>query len=177
MQPADRATFAIAMTRLFAIYGDELTDALLDAWWGVLGPYELRDVRWAMNAHATDPDKGRFRPTPADIIRHITETLPAVKAERRRQAMIAARDMCRPLEDELGLLRTKIELGLLEGEALDRARARINGICMEVAAITREAGIDDSPRLVGAGTGALGLAGNVLPRMLEARRAYPKDPA
>ena len=85
MTTDDRPQFAGAMTRLFAIYGDELTDSLLDAWWGVLAGYDLREVRLAMNCHATDQQWGHRRPAPSDIIRHLTETLPA----RRREAHVA----------------------------------------------------------------------------------------
>ena len=108
MTADDRAQFALAMTRLFAIYGDELTDALLDAWFGVLAGYDLREVRVAMSAHVTDPDKGRFRPTPADIIRHITETLPQSRAKLRNAQIREARDRIDPLERELFDLRYKI---------------------------------------------------------------------
>lgn len=150
MTPEDRATFATAMTRLFAIYGDELTDNLLDAWWGVLKPYELREVRYAMNAHATDPDKGRFRPTPADMIRHITETLPAKLAQERRARKAAARDRMQPLEAELLLLEREVALGLKQpGEVA----ARCNGLRAQIGAMKRDAEINDRPRLTGPAAG------------------------
>lgn len=160
MDPVDRPAFATAMTRLFAIYGDELTESLLDAWWGVLAPYELRDVRQAMNAHATDPDKGRFRPTPADMIRHITETLPAKRRQLYVQRIRDARDRCAPLEEKLYRLKADIRNGI---ETDHRAvMAQINGLAMQIAAIQREAEINDSPRIEHA-TGGMRLLAEELP--------------
>lgn len=147
MHQRDRHDFAAAMTRLFAVYGEELTEATLDAWWGVLGGHELREVRWAMNAHVTDPDKGRFRPTPADIIRHVTQTLPAHLAQQRNQRIREARERMAPLEDELYHLRSKLEHGLIPEDDQQAARARINGLSMRLGAMTREAGINDGPRI------------------------------
>ena len=158
MIPTDRAHFAAAMTRLFAIYGDELTDTLLDAWWGVLAGYDLRDVRWAMNAHATDPDKGRYRPTPADIIRHITESLPAHRAKLRNDRIRLAREKMEPLERELYQLRADLEHGLIPEADQPAARARLNGLSMQIGALTREAGIDDRPRITKAPEGARTIA-------------------
>ena len=147
MHQSDRHDFAAAMTRLFAVYGEELTEAMLEAWWGVLGGHELREVRWAMNAHVTDPDKGRFRPTPADIIRHATQTLPAHRAQQRNQRIREARERMAPLEDELYHLRSKLEHGLIPDEDRQPVLARINGLTMQLGAMTREAGINDRPRI------------------------------
>lgn len=72
MDEQERKAFGTAMTRLFAVYGEPITPTLLSAWWGALAPrYPLVSVVDAMNAHATDPDAGMFRPTPAHIIRHL----------------------------------------------------------------------------------------------------------
>lgn len=146
MTPDDRPHFAAAMTRLFAIYGDELTDALLEAWWGVLKAYELREVRLAMNSHATDPDKGRWRPTPADMIRHITDTLPALRGKAYAARIRAARERIAPLEERLLRLEKDVELGLIEAGA---ATPEVNGLRMQIGALVREAGINDRPRLTG----------------------------
>ena len=171
MTPAERETFATAMARLFDIYGDELTANVLDAWAGVLGQYPLREVRWAMNAHVTDPDKGRFRPTPADIIRHVTETLPAFQAARRRERVAAMRDRLRPMEDKLLLLRKEVELGIKTTEAV---QPEIDGLLMQIGALQREVGIDDRPRLNRpGGTAPEQLA---IPKELD-RDADPHDPA
>ena len=175
MNPNDRHHFATAMTRLFAVYGDELTDALLDAWFGVLAGYDLREVRVAMSAHVTDPDKGRFRPTPADIIRHITETLPQSRAKLRNAQIREARDRIDPLERELFDLRHRLEFDQIPVEDRDRARARINGLSMQIGAMTREAGINDRPRLLHA-VGGLRTIAEALPT-LEHGNADPHDAA
>ena len=175
MHQRDRHDFAAAMTRLFAVYGEELTEAMLEAWWGVLGSHELREVRWAMNAHVTDPDKGRFRPTPADIIRHITETLPQSRAKLRNAQIREARDRIDPLERELFDLRHRLEFDQIPVEDRDRARARINGLSMQIGAMTREAGINDRPRLLHA-VGGLRTIAEALPT-LEHGNADPHDAA
>lgn len=175
MNQIDRPQFAGAMTRLFAIYGDELTDSLLDAWWGVLAGYDLREVRFAMNAHATDPDKGRFRPTPADIIRHITETLPAHRAKQRADRIRAARERIDPLERELYDLRHRLERDQIPEDDRAGVRARINGLSMQIGALTREAGIDDRPRIARPGAGPRNIA-EALPQ-LENLHADPHDAA
>lgn len=97
MNKNDTQDFGAAMTRLFAIYGESLTDNLLSAWWGVLASYPLDEVKQAMNHHAKDPVAGRFRPTPADIIRHLTETIPAARR-------LAADALRRDYTERLGLL-------------------------------------------------------------------------
>jgi hypothetical protein len=116
MDKKDTHDFGVAMTRLFAIYGEALTDNLLSAWWGVLSSYALDEVKLAMNHHAKDPAAGRFRPTPADIIRHLTETIPAARR-------LAADALRRDYTERLGLLvdaqlrdATDCRLGLISPE-------------------------------------------------------------
>lgn len=123
MIDADRPLFSRAMTRLFAIYNDELTDALLHAWWGALEGYTLEDVQAAMSAHATDPKAGMFRPTPAHIVNHLTTTL----AERRRfleaqraQALDTAID---PHDRAIRQLCNDVRLGLITPEDYAAKRA------------------------------------------------------
>ena len=149
MTTDDRSQFALAMTRLFAIYGDELTDALLDAWFGVLAGYDLREVRVAMSAHVTDPNKGRFRPTPADIIRHITETLPGRRREAHFQRVRALRERIEPLDERFRQLKSALDLGIMPDEDKRKAYAEMNGIAMQTAALNRELSllVDDRPKL------------------------------
>lgn len=117
MDSADRHDFSIAMTRLFAIYGEPLTENLLSAWWGVLAPYPLDDVKLGMNHHAQDPVAGRFRPTPADVIRHLTETIPTARR-------LVADALRRNYTERLGVL--------VEAQLRDAADCRLGLITPEV---------------------------------------------
>ncbi len=148
MIPEEKEQFAEAMTRLFAVYGDEITAALLEAWWGVLQAHELREVRWGMSAHVKDPKAGRFKPLPADIIRHISETLPQQRATTRDARIRQARELAAPMEERILRLEKDIELGLLKGDAEAAARAEINGLRMRVGGIMRDNFIDDRPDVI-----------------------------
>lgn len=89
MKPEDKPTFAKMMAQFFAVYSEELTPRVLDAWWGILFECDLGEIRAAMNAHAADPDAGMFTPRPA----HITN--------RMRHAKRLQTDALRALQDEL----------------------------------------------------------------------------
>lgn len=147
MNADDRQEFGLAMARLFHLYNDELTSAVLDAWWGALIKYPLREVVFGLNAHATDPQYGHRKPTLSDIVRHITETLPAKRRQMRNERVRAARERIEPLERELYRLESDLNLSLLRPEEEPEAKARINGLRMQIGAMHREAGIDDSMRI------------------------------
>ena len=150
MTTDDRAQFALAMTRLFAVYGDELTDALLESWWGLLQGYDLREIRLAMNCHATDPQWGHRRPAPSDIIRHLTETLPARRREAHVAKVRALREKIEPLDERFRRLKSALDLGILPDESKRKVYAEMNGIAMQTAALNRELSllVDDRPKLI-----------------------------
>lgn len=147
MNADDRKDFGLAMARLFHLYNDELTGAVLDAWWGSLLQYPLREVVFGLNAHATDPQYGHRKPTLSDIVRHIAETLPAKRRQMRNDRVRAARERIEPLEQEMYRLDKDIDLKLIPLELVAEAQARVNGLRMQIGAMHREAGIDDSPRI------------------------------
>ncbi len=149
MTADDRAQFALAMTRLFAVYGDELTDALLESWWGLLQGYDLREIRLAMNCHATDTQWGHRRPAPSDIIRHLTETLPARRREAHVAKVRALREKIEPLDERFRRLKSALDLGILPDESKRKVYAEMNGIAMQTAALNRELSllVDDRPKL------------------------------
>ena len=161
MTTDDRAKFALAMTRLFAVYGDELTDALLESWWGLLQGYDLREIRLAMNCHATDPQWGHRRPAPSDIIRHLTETLPARRREAHVAKVRALREKIEPLDERFRRLKSALDLGILPNESKRKMYAEMNGIAMQTAALNRELSllVDDRPKLTMAREPALLAAG------------------
>lgn len=123
MTPVDRKAFALAMSRLFALYHDELTDAVLDAWWGVLAAYPLAEVLEAMTAHAADPKAGMYRPLPAHLIGHLTETLPARRRERARLRAARLAEAIDPHDRAIRQLENDVALGLRDrADAATRIR-------------------------------------------------------
>jgi hypothetical protein len=72
--------------------GKTPSDAVIALAYRVLANYELLDIAHAIDAHITDPDRGSYTVTPADIIKH----LQGGKAERGQSAFDAAyRAACR----------------------------------------------------------------------------------
>lgn len=71
MRSEDRLQFAQLMTGISEIHGKALSKAAMALWWASLEPHSLEDVKRALGAHTRDSERGRFMPTPADVIRHI----------------------------------------------------------------------------------------------------------
>jgi len=69
MLQADFAQFRAVLQGVFALYGKDMSPAVMDIWWGAMRPFDLAAFRDVMNRHATDPDRGQFLPKPADVIR------------------------------------------------------------------------------------------------------------
>ncbi|MGL4486155.1 MAG: hypothetical protein ACRCUG_04000 [Yersinia sp. (in: enterobacteria)] len=67
----DKREFAEIMKTTLAIYGKDASKAVLELYWNALLPNDIDMVRQAFSHWLTDPDKGRFSPKPADIIRNI----------------------------------------------------------------------------------------------------------
>lgn len=119
MNETDRSEFAEALAQLFAIYNDELTKRVLNAWWGVLHPYNLSAIMAAMNLHAGDPDRGMFRPTPADIRRHLERTIPTMIGEKRDSVLRDARARAAPHRDRIERIRCDVTLKLIDAKVAD----------------------------------------------------------
>ncbi|MES2347004.1 MAG: hypothetical protein V4641_05470 [Pseudomonadota bacterium] len=135
MHDHERKDFAEAMNQLFAIYGDEVTNRLRDAWWGVLSPYRLSAVMAAMNLHAGDVQRGSYRPTPADICKHLEVTIPGMIAERRNRIVREARSRIAPLQEAIAQLDSDVKIGARDAEyaAVEREQLEytIRGILAE----------------------------------------------
>lgn len=164
MDDSERGDFGKAMARLFAIYNDDLTETMLEAWWGVLKGHPLREVVYGMNTHATDPQWGHRRPAVSDILRHITETLPAQRREIRNKRVREARARIEPLETELYRLEADLRVKVIKTEDIPAAEARMNGLRMQIGAMHREAGIDDSARIEHEAAAAFTLLTQHLPK-------------
>jgi hypothetical protein len=71
MNPGDKKAFALMLAGSWAMYGKDVTPAMLEMFWNALQAYQIDDLRRAFGLHATDPDQGQFAPKPADLIRHM----------------------------------------------------------------------------------------------------------
>lgn len=121
MDTTDRPTFAKAMDRLFSIYGGEITTNMRDAWWGALSQFPLGHVLAGMDAHAKDPDNGRFRPTPAHVIGGIERAINAHRSLLAKLREGRAPEIER-LEEELYRAKHDMDMGKVDA---DWARAVI----------------------------------------------------
>jgi len=73
MRNEERLSFYSLWTRACEPYGRNFvpTDQGLDFIFNALAGYEIQDIARALQAHAMNPDGGRFAPKPADIVRHL----------------------------------------------------------------------------------------------------------
>jgi hypothetical protein len=74
MQPSERGDFAQLVTDVLAYYRQDASRFVLDLWWNACRPFELEQVRKAMQRHATDPEHGQFAPKVADLVRILQGT-------------------------------------------------------------------------------------------------------
>lgn len=74
MQQADKREFKDLMTDALAFYRRDVSTFALGVWWAACQPFDLEQIRKALTAHATDPERGQFAPTPADIVRQLRGT-------------------------------------------------------------------------------------------------------
>ncbi len=72
MTSADRKGFADLLAGVYAMYGKELSPAVLEIWWRALEGFEARVVADAFGRHAMNPDGGQFLPKPADIVKMVS---------------------------------------------------------------------------------------------------------
>lgn len=160
MNTADRRGFAQAIGRLFAIYGESVTEAVIDAWWGTMQPYPFADVLEGMNRHAVDPQAGMFRPTPAHVIKHM-EALNTERARRVIQARHAAQPKIDKIEDELYRIEHDLEMGRIDRDHGLARRSDLHRYLRQVRSETEQNIIeaigndvhqDHAQRKIGAGT-------------------------
>lgn len=145
MQHSEKREFSLALAQLFAIYGTELTDNLLNAWWAILEPYSMPAIKAAMNLHAGDIDKGQFSPKPADIRRHLELTLPALGRARCAEIINEAKARAAPIRESIAILHTEVKLGLRSPSSaalkIDEYHAELVAIASEPAVVAARRGI------------------------------------
>lgn len=126
MLKSERKQFAESLTQLFAIYGDDVTPRVLDAWWGVLEPYRLQAVLAAMNLHAGDVKAGMYRPTPAHVRQHLEITMPQMIEERRGAIIRDMRERLSPMKGRIEQLRNDVRIGACEYAVVEQEIDRLN---------------------------------------------------
>jgi len=67
----DLHAFRELLGSIYVLYRADLSDAVADIWWRALKPYNLSDVKEALDAHTTNSELGQFCPKPADLIKFI----------------------------------------------------------------------------------------------------------
>lgn len=92
MFDADKPTFARVLGGTLEIYQRNLTDSAASIWWQALKGYDLEAVRAAFQSHLTDPDQGRFSPTPAAIIAHMPQVTALTSADEAWGLCVASFD-------------------------------------------------------------------------------------
>lgn len=70
----DRKPFAQMLGAVASLYGRELSRDLLAIYWQALAPYDLAQVRRALDRHVRNPDAGQYMPKPADLLRMLDGT-------------------------------------------------------------------------------------------------------
>ena len=74
MHPNDKPAFVSLVTDALAYYRQPVSEFTLMVWMQACQNFSMEQVRKAMTAHATDPDRGQFPPKVADIVRHLGGT-------------------------------------------------------------------------------------------------------
>lgn len=74
MRSTDRKQFAATLAAVYSLYRSELSEAVLQMWWGALSGYEIEAIASALTAHTSNPDTGQFLPKPADVVKMLGGT-------------------------------------------------------------------------------------------------------
>ncbi|MEJ5151222.1 DUF6475 domain-containing protein [Comamonas sp. MYb396] len=74
MRDSELEGFRDLLTDVMAYYGKDCSEFMLTVWWEALHTFEMAQVSSSLRRHATDPDRGRFAPRVADIIKVLQGT-------------------------------------------------------------------------------------------------------
>lgn len=69
MQASDVRRFGALLADVMAYYGKDVSSFTQDLFWNALAGFDFEQVRKAFDAHARDPEHGRFAPKVADLVR------------------------------------------------------------------------------------------------------------
>jgi len=70
----DKRAFMDLITQAMAFYRQDVSKFSLAVWWQACEPFSMEQVSKAFTAHATDAERGRFPPMPADIVKNLQGT-------------------------------------------------------------------------------------------------------
>lgn len=74
MRDSEKRELLTLVADVLAYYRQDCSEFTLQVWWQACQPFELEQVRKALTAHATDPDRGQFAPKVADVVRQLAGT-------------------------------------------------------------------------------------------------------
>lgn len=82
MRASDLKPFSALLSDVMAYYGKDVSNFTQDLFWNACRGVEFELVRKAFEAHAKDPENGRFPPKVADLVKHLqgTQTDRALRA-------------------------------------------------------------------------------------------------
>ncbi len=92
MFETDKREFAVILQGTMETYNRPISPAALGIWWNALSNYDLGSVQAAFHRHITDPDQGRFPPTPAAIIGQMPDSVAVMGADEAWGLVIEAMD-------------------------------------------------------------------------------------
>lgn len=92
MFEADKREFAVILQGTMETYNRPISPAALGIWWNALVSYDLGSVQAAFHRHITDPDQGRFPPTPAAIIGQMPDSVAVMSADEAWGLVVEAMD-------------------------------------------------------------------------------------
>lgn len=67
----DAEPFGAMLRQTMEFYDRQVSDSALRMWWATLSDRDMDQVRYGLQAHLQDPDRGRWPPKPGDIIHQI----------------------------------------------------------------------------------------------------------
>lgn len=76
MDQSEKVGFGAFIKDVLAFYRQDVSEFTLSVWWEACRAFSMEQVRKALTMHAMDPERGRFPPMPADIVKvlHGTQT-------------------------------------------------------------------------------------------------------
>lgn len=74
MKPADVRRFSQLLADVMAYYRQDTSAFTQELFWNACSPFEFEQVAAAFEAHAKDPENGRFAPKVADLVRVLQGT-------------------------------------------------------------------------------------------------------
>ncbi len=122
MHSRDSTAFKHSLAAMLALYQVDTTEQLFDIWWEALKAYEIDNVCLAMSLHVKDPEAGMYRPMPAHVIKHLTETIPKAEAARRARLARERAELLAPLEERVRKALNDVSLGLKSEDDFKKVR-------------------------------------------------------